>query len=195
MRYILLLFFLLGFNSNAQDKAQLGLMFDVTRSTLRLPNGEIYINTGGSGGISEGSDATGYDTNFAIGIYATTPLNYTQNFGLEIFYDQTTSPKYNNLNFSVLNIVPFIDYDPFEINFYMNIGVGMGIPLNNPQFSNTLTETKIDFFGKVSIAYEFEGIARFEFGGYPGVREIVEDTFIRSKYYFGVKLPISCYFD
>lgn len=198
MKRILVIILFVGISINtvqSQKNDHIGVLFNVSNTTLRVPNGEIFINTGVNGGIGEGTDATGYNTNIMLGAYGTYAIDPLKSLGLELFYDKTSSKGIEDIGFSALNLVFFIDYDPFDINFFLNVGVGTGYILNEvPLQDSNLEQKKSDLFAKASLAYQFDGIGRIEVGIYPGVREIIEDYVTRSKYYVGIKLPISMFF-
>ena len=179
-----------------QEDNQLGLLFNVSNTTLKVPNGDIFIGTGPNGGISEGSDATGYDTNFMVGIYGLYAIEPLKSIGFELFYDKTSSKGIDNVDFSAINLVALIDYEPFDLNLFLNLGVGVGYILNDVELQNSSQEQKdFDLFAKASLAYQFNKLGRIELGTYFGVREVIDDFVTRSKYFIGIKLPINQFFD
>lgn len=190
-----LLVFWLCQNGFGQYSGELGLLLNVSSTTLRVPNAEILISTGNIGGIQEGTDTTGRDINIMAGVYGSYAIDYLKNVGLELFYDRTSSKQIENVHFSALNLNLFLEYDPLNINLYANLGAGAAYILNDINLENeNYRQKKFDAYGKVSLAYKFDNLGRIEVGTYFGVREVVEDYATRSKYYVGVKIPLSTYF-
>ncbi len=172
---------------------EFGALFNLERTTLAVPNGELTINIG-SGAISEGADNTGFETNFGLGLFAIFQINQQQNIGVELFYDRTTSKGLENLSFSAANLVAYIDYDIFNIDLFIDLGVGVGYILNNPEFGQNVDVEDFDVIGKIGLAYKFENLGRIEIGTYQPVTDIVKDNLRRSKGYFGIKIPLDKYF-
>jgi len=165
-------------------------MINFENTTLKTPNGEFYVNSNGTGTI--GTDDTGREFNLGIGGYGSFYIHDGLDVGVEVFYDNTSS-EIENVEFSAINIVSYVDVHPFDFELYGMIGIGAGLILNEPElvygdFKN------IDFLAKIGLAYEFNAIGRLEIGGYPSITDVIDERLSRSKYYLGIKIPLNTFF-
>lgn len=89
MKCLLLVMSLFVYSFNSCAQLSYGLMYSLTNTTFNIATGDISLSQNGE--INVHTKSTGYALNHAIGIYGLIKLDDTKTFGLELFYDKTTS--------------------------------------------------------------------------------------------------------
>ncbi len=189
-QYLLCISLLFGiFFSNAQtDSTSFGIRIHISNGTLMKSNGKVYKNFTGN---SYAKDATGYASDFSIGLYNIFYDEDKINLGLEFFYDRTSSKQFPNSKYSALNLAAYMNYNAHKISprLFFDMGFGLGY-ITNHQESKSNNEIKADIFIKLGCSYNIHKGVYIEFGGYPSITEIVDNYISRRRYYFGMKIAL-----
>lgn len=139
---------------------------------------------------------SGFEPNYAIGIYAIYYLLPKAGFGAEIFWQRTTSSRLNDEDhYNSLTFMPYVNFDPFnEIrNIHFGVGIGASFIQNSPDYDRVQEEDVrvITIPAKVSISYRIRHQFTFEIAAQAEVLGVVRDQVRRNALLVGFKIPFN----
>lgn len=194
MRYLFLLISICLFTIQGNSQSiTYGIMGNLTNTTFDVATGEISINQNGE--LSTHTRNTGFELNTAIGLYGLFKMDERSQIGVELFYDKTTSTELKGVEVTSFNFMPFFRTNIIREYVQLDIGIGAG-------FSNELhfagidapEVEKTDLIAKVGLASKVSKLVYVEFGAYPSISWLLEDSMKRTRLFLGVKLPLNMYF-
>lgn len=148
-------------------------------------------------GEEEGSSNSGFESNYAVGVYGIYYWKPSIGIGAELYYDKTSSDLLGNENhYNSLTFMPYLNYDPFRQvrNLYFGGGVGLSFIQESPEYGSTVKEEDVRVITipvKLSASYRVRNQFTFEVGANIELMEVVENTVRRNAVYFGVKIPVN----
>lgn len=190
---MIFLFIVSSFNTYAQRYRdfEVGPLFNFEYTSLYLA--ENVFN----GTDAEGSSISGFEPNYAVGVYGIYYLLPKAGFGMEIYYQRTSSEELRgNDHYNSLTVMPYVNIDPFRQIQGINFGFGIGAAFiqEAPNFGATVKEEDVRVVtipAKLSISYRIRNQFTFEMGAQAEVFEVVKDQVRRNSLYLGVKVPFN----
>ncbi|MCP9199143.1 outer membrane beta-barrel protein [Gramella sp. GC03-9] len=190
------LFFLLVLILSAESwSQQYGSEFEVGpllnfQMTSLYVNNEVFNN-------SEGFSNSGYEGNYALGVYGAYYLKPKMAFGLEFYYDRFSSPLLNeDDHYNSLTLMPYFNYDPFRRirDFYFTGGIGVAFIQEIPDYGSRVQEKDIHVITvpvKLGISYRIRNQFTAEVGGLAELLPVVDDRVRRNAFYLSLKVPLN----
>ena len=149
------------------------------------------------GGAPSGTEKknTGYQNNYAFGGYLTRDFGVKAFYGGELFYNRTTSRDLSRVSLSHLNVIPTIGSKMYDTNFYLELGIGAGILLENEGLEENYGGdiNTVEIAGKLSCGYHLNAIGRIEVGAYAGSATI-SDIMTRAMFVVSTKFQLDSLF-
>ena len=192
-KLIFLFLFLFSLNSFSQRYRdyEIGPMFNYEHTTLYAANG--LLNDKEEGGFS----TSGFEPNYAVGIYGIYYFKPKMGLGAEIYFQRTTSTGlpsgeyYNSFTF-----LPYINVDPFRQirNLYFGGGVGVALIQEVPDYGGRVKEEDVRVITiplKLSASYRIRNHITFELGAQAEIVEVVADNARRMAFFAGIKIPLN----
>lgn len=170
---------------------EVGPMLNYQRTSLYIDN-SVFSDAG-----EEGFSNSGFQSNYAVGVYAIYYLKPRIGIGAELYYDKTSSTVLGNENhYNSLTFMPYLNYDPFRQvrNFYFGGGVGVSFIQESPEYGSEVKEEDVRVITipvKLSVSYRVRNQFTFELGANLEVQEVVKDVVRRNAVYFGIKIPVN----
>ena len=155
-----------------------------------------------AGNVFNGSDAngtenSGFEPNFAAGVYAIYYLLPKTGFGMEIYYLRTSSQELkDNDHYNSLTVMPYVNFDPFNQiqGVYFGFGIGAAFIQESPIYGSGVREEDVRVItvpAKLSVSYRIRNQFTVEAGVQAEVFEVVKDQVRRNAIYFGLKVPVN----
>ncbi|MDX1760782.1 MAG: hypothetical protein R3218_01370 [Christiangramia sp.] len=188
--FILLLFSISSFSQRYKDY-EIGPMFNYEHTTLLVADGVLNDEEG------SGHSTSGFEPNYAAGIYAIYYFKPKFGLGAELYFQRTSSAElpsgeyYNSLTF-----MPYVNVDPFRYikNWHFGGGVGVAFIQEVPDYRGTVMEEDVRVITiplKLSTSYRIRNHITFELGAQAEVLEVVDNNVRRMALFFGVKIPLN----
>ena len=188
--FFLFLFSISSFSQRYKDY-EFGPMLNYEHTTLLVANG-VLNNEEGSG-----HSTSGFEPNYAAGLYAIYYFRPKLGLGAELYFQRTTSTElpsgeyYNSLTF-----MPYVNVDPFRHlrNLHFGGGVGVAFIQEVPDYRGTVREEDVRVITiplKLSTSYRIRNHITFELGAQAEILEVVADNVRRMAFFAGIKIPIN----
>jgi hypothetical protein len=193
-KYQFTLLFLISTFVSFSQTIEFGPSIQYHRTAFQKPDsGTIVITSSGSSG--EGVKTTETDANIAFGGYFGYYTENTFAYLAELFYVATSSPNYGDNSFQSINLVPSVAAELGNSNLFINIGVGAGFILNQPDFEgiNDVAGEKfnsIDILAKLALNFRLRELFTLDGGILMGASDIVDNQ-NRFHFYLGVRVPLN----
>jgi hypothetical protein len=196
-RISILLLLVIVSTSSLSQTFEIGPSLQYHRTAFQRPDGSIVINTGPTPGVSEGKVTTETDSNIAFGGYAAYYTENTFAYIGELFYVSTSSPNYGDNSFQSINLIPSVAVEIFNSNLFVNVGVGAGFILNEPDFEgideipgNEYKST--DLLLKLALNFRLKKLLTIDGGLMQGLTKVVDES-NRVHFYLGVRIPLNLF--
>lgn len=170
---------------------EVGPMLNYQHTSLYVDN-SIFGEPG-----AEGFSNSGFQSNYAAGVYAIYYWKPRIGIGAELYYDKTSSTLLGNENhYNSLTLMPYLNYDPFNRlrNLYFGAGAGLSFIQDAPEYGSKVKEKFVRVITipvKLSASYRVRNQFTFELGANIEVLEVVQDIVRRNAVYFGLKIPVN----
>ncbi|WPY98570.1 outer membrane beta-barrel protein [Christiangramia sp. OXR-203] len=147
-------------------------------------------------GESDSFTNSGFEPNYAVGIYAIYYLLPKAGFGAELYWQRTSaSDLSDNEHYNSLTFMPYVNFDPFNQieNVLFGAGIGASFIQNSPDYGNVLEEDirVITIPAKLSVSYRVRNQFTFEISAQAEVLEVVRDQVRRNSILLGFKIPFN----
>ena len=191
--FSLLLFLVFTIQSYAQRYRdfEVGPMINFEYTSLFLA--ENVFNGGETTAIKN----SGFEPNYAAGIYAIYYVLPKTGFGMEVYYLRTSSQKLeDNDHYNSLTVMPYVNFDPFRQieGIYFGFGIGAAFIQESPVYGASVREEDVRVItvpAKVSVSYRIRNQFTLEVGAQAEVTEVVKDQVRRNALYVGLKVPVN----
>jgi hypothetical protein len=188
--YLILFISITSYSQRYRD-FEVGPMLNYEHTSLYVSN-DLF-----DGNKADGFSNSGFEPNYAAGIYGIYYLLPRIGLGAELYYQRTSSTEleggehYNSLTF-----MPYINIDPFRqlSGLYFGAGIGIAFIQEAPDYGGRVKEEDIRVVTipvKLSISYRIRNQVTFEMGVQAEVFEVVHNQVRRNALYFGVKIPFN----
>ncbi|MCG9971138.1 hypothetical protein [Christiangramia crocea] len=190
------LFFLFSVSSYSQKwreirEFEIGPMFNYQHTSLYVAN-DLFDES-----ANEGFSNSGFEPNYALGIYGIYYLKPKIGIGAELFYDRTSSSELEDDNhYNSLTFLPYVNYDPFRHirNLYFGAGIGISFIQEAPEYGSAVKEEDIRVITvpiKLSASYRIRNQVTLELGLHVEAMEVVMDHVRRNAIFFSMKVPVN----
>ena len=185
-----ILFSIQSFSQRYRDY-EIGPMLNYEHTSLYVSN-DIF-----NGSDSEGYSNSGFEPNYAAGLYFIYYLWPKAGLGAELYFQRTTSTElpageyYNTITF-----MPYVNFDPFRQISGFNFGAGIGAAFIQelPDYGAVVKEEDIRVITiplKLSISYRIRNQFTTELGAKAELLEAVAGQVRRNSIYLGIKVPLN----
>lgn len=182
-------------NSFGQKWREIGV-FEVG-PMLHYQHTSFFADNAILGKKEAGSSFSGFDPNYAVGVYGIYYWKPKVGVGAELYYDRVSAAQlpaedhYNSLTF-----LPYINYDPFKFlrNFYFGAGIGVAFIQEEPDYGTRVRQEDIRVITvpmKLSASYRIRNQVTFELGANVELMEVVASRVRRNAVFFGMKIPLN----
>ncbi|MGA8852805.1 MAG: outer membrane beta-barrel protein [Christiangramia sp.] len=186
----ILLFTLNSFSQRYRDY-EVGPMLNYEHTSLYVANNVF------NGADAEGFANSGFEPNFAAGVYGIYYFRPKMGLGAELYFQRTTSSElkegeyYNSLTF-----MPYINFDPFRQikNIYFGAGIGAAFIQESPDYGSSVKEEDVRVITiplRISTSYRIRNQITFEVGAQAELLEVVNGQVRRNSIYAGIKVPFN----
>lgn len=188
--FVIILFSIQSYAQRYRD-FEVGPMINYEHTSLFLAE-NVY-----NGGEASGTANSGFEPNFAAGIYAIYYLLPRTGFGMEIYYLRTSSQELvDNDHYNSLTVMPYVNFDPFRQveGIYFGFGIGAAFIQESPEYGAGVREEDVRVVtvpAKFAISYRIRNQFTVELGAQAEVFEVVKDQVRRNALYLGVKVPVN----
>jgi hypothetical protein len=185
---LFIIFSIDGYTQRYRD-FEYGPMLNYEHTSLYLDN-EIFK-------AGEGTSNSGFEPNFAAGLYGVYYLWPKVGLGAELYYQRTSaSDLKGNDHYNSVTIMPYVNYDPFRqvSGLYFGFGAGVAFIQEAPDFGSKVLEKDIRVVTipvKISTSYRIRNQVTFELGAQAEVFEVVHNQVRRNGLFFGMKIPFN----
>ncbi|MFV8225466.1 hypothetical protein [Christiangramia aquimixticola] len=164
---------------------------------LNYEHTSLYLDNGIFKSEKEGISNSGFEPNFAAGLYGIYYFRPRMGMGAELYYQRTSasdlkgSDHYNSLTF-----MPYVNFDPFRqvSGVYFGFGAGVAFIQEAPDYGSKVLEKDIRVVTipvKVTTSYRIRNQVTFELGAQAEVFEVVRNQVRRNALFFGMKIPFN----
>lgn len=193
MKYGVYLILLISVSSYSQQYKdfEVGPMLNYEHTSLYAANS--VFNASGNDEFSN----TGFEPNFAAGIYTIYYFSTKFGLGAELYYLKTSTSRLDNDNYyNSITFMPYVNFDPFRRikNFYFGVGAGAAFIQESPDYGTNVSEADIRVITiplKLSTSYRIRNQVTFELGAQAELLEVVDDHVRRNAIFLGVKVPFN----
>lgn len=187
---LLILSSIQSFSQRYQDY-EIGPMVNYEHTSLYAANSVFH------GPEAEGYSNSGFEPNFAAGLYFIYYFRPKMGLGTELYFQRTTSSElesgqyYNSITF-----MPYINFDPFRYikNWYFGAGIGAAFIQEIPDYGSVVKEEDIRVITipmKISTSYRIRNEITFELGAQAELLEVVDGQVRRNAIFAGIKVPFN----
>lgn len=187
---LIILFSINGYNQRYKD-FEIGPMLNYEHTSLYAANNVF------DAGAGEEFSNSGYEPNFAAGIYTIYYFLPRMGLGAELYYLRTSTSRLESDNYyNSITFMPYVNFDPFRqvSNFYIGFGAGVAFIQESPDYGSTVSEADIRVITiplKLSTSYRIRNQVTFELGAQAELLEVVNDQVRRNAIFIGVKVPFN----
>lgn len=191
-KFIILIFCLISGYNYAQQygrEFEVGPMLNFQMTSL-YANNEVFEN-------SEGFSNTGFDPNYALGIYGAYYPKPKMAIGLEFYFDRYSSSLLEeDEHYNSLSLMPYFNYDPFRRvrGFYFTGGLGVSFMQEIPDYGSQVKEEDIHVITvplKFGFTYRIRNQFTCEVGALAELLPVVDDRVRRNALYISMKVPLN----
>lgn len=189
--FLVILLFSIQSSSQRYRDFEVGPLLNYEHTSLYVAN-NVFSPNGGD----EFSNS-GFESNFAAGLYFIYYFRPKMGLGTELYYQRTTSSELESGNYyNSITFMPYVNFDPFRqiSNLYFGIGAGVAFIQEAPDYGSTVKEEDIRVITlplKISTSYRIRNKITFELGAQAELLEVVNDQVRRNAVFFGIKVPFN----